>query len=79
MSQPVPDLSAPPQRPALWGIAVGLLAASLATVVGVAKGLDPDTIVLRAAIGGSIAALVALLTAVAVQATASVNEGHDGL
>ena len=77
MPQSVPDLSASPQRPALWGTAVGLLAASLATVVGVATGLDPDTIVLRAAVGGSVAALVATLTAVAVQAAASVDDAQE--
>lgn len=42
------------KQPAPWGSAIGLLAACLATLVGVGSGLEPDVILLRAAVAGVV-------------------------
>lgn len=39
-------------QPQLWGVAIGLLAFSVATLVGITTGLEPETIFLRAGTGG---------------------------
>ncbi len=77
MSHSSPDTHSPPQRPALWGAAIGLLAMSLATVVGVIAGLEPETILLRATIGGGVAAAVTAITAIVVQSSASAGDDGD--
>ena len=36
-----------------WGLVAGLLTASFATLVGIGSGLEPETILLRAAIAAT--------------------------
>lgn len=48
-------------QPQTWGVAIGLLAFSVATLVGITTGLEPETICLRAGTGGLAAGGVTLL------------------
>jgi hypothetical protein len=50
-----------------WGRTVGLLTACLATLIGVGSGLDPDVILLRAAVSGVTLGVLARVMAQAWQ------------
>ena len=41
-----------------WGFVAGLLIASFATLVGIGSGLEPDTILLRAGIAGTVVGII---------------------
>ncbi len=45
-----------------WGWCTGLLCASLTVLLGVARGLEPDVILVRAATAGTIAGVTLALT-----------------
>ncbi len=49
-----------------WGLAGGLLAASVVTLIGVARDLDPDVLLLRAAAAGLGSGVVIALGIVVV-------------
>lgn len=51
--------SSGPARP--WGRIVGLLAACFVTLIGVARGIDPGIILLRAAVAAVVLGLLAAL------------------
>ena len=53
----------PPWAPRTWGLTLGLLTASLAMLVGVVSGLEPETILLRSVIGGGLTGTLAWVTA----------------
>lgn len=63
----------PMQQP--WGLATGLLAGCVITLIGVLLDLQPDTILLRALLGGS---LIGGLTSVVVRSCrAMLPDGDD--
>lgn len=53
--------------PGTWGLTIGLLGFSVATLAGVAAGQEPETILTRAVVGASLAAALAHLAAQLVQ------------
>lgn len=42
-------------NPRTWGAAIALLAFSVATLIGIANGLEPDTVLWRALTGAGVA------------------------
>lgn len=52
-----------PWTPRNWGTVAGMLMASLVTVVGVATGLEPETILLRCAVSSAIVMIAVTWTA----------------
>lgn len=54
----------PQRRP--WGWAIGLAAASATILIGVARGLAPEVILLRAALAGAACGAIARLVRVLI-------------
>lgn len=65
-TEPLPTTS-PAWPPRTWGLVIGLFTASLATLIGLASHVPPETILTRAAIGGAIVGVLARITAALAQ------------
>ena len=48
-------------RPQPWGLAIGLLAGCIIAIIGIAVGVRPETVLVRASIGASIVAVAVSL------------------
>jgi len=69
MIDPMPTVAPNPPTwsPRAWGSAIGLLAFSGVTLIAVAAGHDPETVLFRATLSGAALAVLSLSTAAAVQ------------